>query len=126
LQYSGYKKNPTTNLAFVTLWNINFRKQAINGKLQPSVATYLSCGEVVDNQIKKGLLLSLLVIFKSVNIWRSYQQERGCLVQFVRLASTLLKDDESDETTIFVQLTLPNTHRFKKKSLADSSINVKI
>ena len=52
--------------------------------------------------------------FKSVNIWRGYQQERGCLVQFVRLASTLLKDDESDETTIFVQLTLPNTHRLKK------------
>ena len=108
-------KNHTTNLAFVTLWNINLRKQAINGKLQASVATYLSCGEVVDNQIKKGLLLSLLVIFfKSVNIWRGYQQERGCLVQFVRLASTLLKDYESDETTIFVQLTLPNTHRFKK------------
>jgi len=34
-------------------------KQAINDKLQGSVATYLRCGGVVNNQIKKGLLLSL-------------------------------------------------------------------
>jgi len=33
-------------------------KQAINDKLQGSVATYLRCGVVVNNQIKKGLLLS--------------------------------------------------------------------
>jgi len=36
-------------------------KHAINDKLQGSVATYLRCGEVVKNQIKKGLLLSLSV-----------------------------------------------------------------
>jgi len=30
-----------------------------------------------------------------VNIWQSYQQERGCLVHFARLANTLLKDEES-------------------------------
>ena len=36
------------------------RKHAINDKLQGtgSVATYLRCGWVVNNQIKKGLLLS--------------------------------------------------------------------
>ena len=34
-------------------------KEAINDKLQGSVATYLRCGGVVNNQIKKGLLLSL-------------------------------------------------------------------
>jgi len=34
-------------------------KQAINDKLQRSVATYLRCDRVVNNQIKKGLLLSL-------------------------------------------------------------------
>jgi len=34
-------------------------KQAINDKLQGSVATYLRCGGVVNNEIKKGLLLSL-------------------------------------------------------------------
>jgi len=30
-----------------------------------------------------------------VNIWQSYKQERDCLVHFVRLANTLLKDGES-------------------------------
>jgi len=33
-------------------------KQATNDKLQGTVATYLRCGGVVNNQIKKGLLLS--------------------------------------------------------------------
>ena len=57
-------------------------KQAINDKLQGSVATYLRFGGVVNNQIKKGLLLSLWVNFfpKSVNIWQSYKPERDCLV----------------------------------------------
>ena len=36
-------------------------KQAINDKLQDSVATYLRCGGVVSNHIKKGLLLSVQV-----------------------------------------------------------------
>ena len=55
-------------------------KQAINDKLQGSAATYLRCGEVVNNQIKRGLLLSLWVkkYLKSVNIWQSYKQERDC------------------------------------------------
>jgi len=34
-------------------------KQAINDKLQGSVATYVRCGGIVNNQIKKGLLLSV-------------------------------------------------------------------
>jgi len=49
-------------------------KPAINNKLQGSgVATYLRCGGVVNNQIKKGLLLNLRVknFLKSVNIWHS-------------------------------------------------------
>jgi len=60
-------------------------EQPINDKLQGSVATYLRCGGVVNNQIRKSLLLSLHVgeIFvKSVNIWQSYKQERDCLVRF--------------------------------------------
>jgi len=36
-------------------------KQAFNDKLQRSVATYLRCGGVVNNQIKKGLLQSVRV-----------------------------------------------------------------
>jgi len=34
---------------------------------------------------------------KSVNIWQSYKQERGCLMHFARLANTLLKDEESTQ-----------------------------
>jgi len=34
-------------------------KQAINDKLQGSVAANLRCGGVVNDQIKKGLLVSL-------------------------------------------------------------------
>ena len=32
---------------------------------------------------------------KSVNIWQSYKQEGGCIVHFVRLATTLLKDEKN-------------------------------
>jgi len=62
-------------------------KQVINDKLQGSVAAYLRCRGVVNNQIKKNLLLSLWVKknSKSVNIWQSYQQKRDCLVHFLRL-----------------------------------------
>ena len=73
-------------------------KQAISDKLQGSVATYLRCGGIVNNQMKKGLLLSLewKKFFKSVNIWQSYKQESGCIVHFARLATTALKDEESE------------------------------
>ena len=37
----------------------------------------------------------MIFFSKSVNIWQNYKQERGCLMHFVRLASTLLKDEES-------------------------------
>ena len=56
-------------------------KEAIGDKLQGSVATYLKRGGVINNQTKKGLLLSAWVNFlKSVNNWQSYKQERGCLM----------------------------------------------
>ena len=81
-------------------------KQAINDKLQGSVATYLRCGGVVINQIKKNLLMCVKIFFKSVNIW----QERGCLMQFAHLANILLKDEENArdirETITFLFATL--------------------
>ena len=55
--------NNTTELCircYTTLWNINVSNNNDNNdKLQGSVATYSRCGRVVNNQIKKGLLLSL-------------------------------------------------------------------
>jgi len=48
-------------------------KEAITDKLQGSLAAHLGCGGVVNNQIKKGLLLSVCeFFFKSVNVWQSY------------------------------------------------------
>jgi len=41
-------KNPTTPCIHTTLWHIIVRKQAINDKLQGSVATDLRCGGVVN------------------------------------------------------------------------------
>ena len=71
-------------------------KVVINDKLQGSVVTYLRCGGVVHNRVKIGLLLSLLLKQKkSVNICHGNKLERDCLVYFVRLAKTLLKDGES-------------------------------
>ena len=51
---------------YIDTGNINVSKQAINetfinDKLQSRVVTYLRCGGVNNNQIKKGLLLSLTV-----------------------------------------------------------------
>jgi len=46
-------KNPIAHCIcfYTTLWNINVKtKQAINDKLQGSVAAYLRCGGVVNNQ----------------------------------------------------------------------------
>ena len=68
-----------------TQWNTNAGKPAINDYLQGTVATYLSCGGVGNDQIKNGLLLSLSVkeFLKSANMWQRYNQERGCLMHFV-------------------------------------------
>jgi len=85
---------------------LELAKQAISDKLQCSVATYLRCDVVVNNRIKKGLLLSLRVKkIKSMNIWQSYKQERGCLVHFARLANTLQKTKKVHETIAFLLVT---------------------
>jgi len=69
-------KNPTQHAYIATLPcdTLMSAKQAINDKLQGSVAKYLTCGcgKVVNNQIRKGLLLSLRVKFflKQVIIWQ--------------------------------------------------------
>jgi len=47
------------HLGYVATLPSETAKQAINEKLQGTVATYLRCGGVFNNEIKKGLLLSL-------------------------------------------------------------------
>jgi len=95
-------KNPTAPCicCYTTLWNINVSKKALNDKLQGSVATYLRCGGIVNNQIKKGLLLSLSEKkLKSVNIWRSYKQERYCFVHFLSLLAVCWPSAQVHETS---------------------------
>jgi len=60
LQLNGYEKFHR-NVATLHCETLMSAKQAINDKLQGSVATCLRCGGVVNNQIKKGLLLCLSV-----------------------------------------------------------------
>jgi len=56
-----------------------------------------------------------------VSIWQSFKQEDDCLVHFVRLATTLLKDQESDNHHVLVR----NSAKYSPIlffSLTDSSI----
>ena len=57
-------KNPSAPCicCYIPCETLMSAKQAINDKLQGgSVGTHLRCGCVVNNQIKKGLLLSVSV-----------------------------------------------------------------
>ena len=75
----------------------------------------------------KGLLLSPRVktFFKSVNIWQSYKQERGCLTHFARLANTLLKDEESARNNHVLAYNFAKCSRILKMFSHDNSaINI--
>ena len=54
-------------------------KQAINDKLQGSVATYLRCAGVVNNHIKKTLFLSRWVNFSQIGEYLAKLQARAWL-----------------------------------------------
>ena len=58
---------------------------------------------VTSVRVEKHIAKSVNDFFKSVNILQSYKQERSCLVHFVRLATTLLKDDESSQDNLRYQ-----------------------
>ena len=97
-------------------------KQVINDKLQGSVATCLRCGGFVNNQIRKGLLLSLSVkfILKSVDICKNLIVSCTFFVCWQCVGQVL----KVHETTTLLLVTLPNIHRFKKNSLTDSAMNL--
>jgi len=44
-------------------------KQAIKDKSRSSIAAFVRCGGVINNQIKKGLLLSLRVNFFKIGVY---------------------------------------------------------
>jgi len=63
--------------------------------------------------------------FKSVNIWQSYKQERDCLMHFVRLANTLLKDGESARNNLVLVCNFAKYSPILTFfSLTDSAINL--
>jgi len=61
---------------------------------------------------------------KSANIWQSYKQEGGCLVHFVRLATTLLKVEKTALQNLPFCPKLCQIFTDSKNSLADSAINL--
>jgi len=68
------------NVATLPCETLGSAKQAINDKLQDSVATYLRCGGVVSNHVKKGLSLGVQVkIFFEIDEYLAQLQARTCL-----------------------------------------------
>jgi len=63
------------------------------------------------------------IFFKSVNIWLSYKQERGCFMHFARLANTLLKDEESARYNHVFACNFAEYSQILFFSLTDSAIN---
>jgi len=71
-------------------------KQTTNDKIKGSVTTYLRCDGVVNNQIKKGLLLSLRVKKNEVSEYLAKLQARAWLSHALCApANTLLNNEES-------------------------------
>jgi len=86
-------------------------KQGINDKLQGSVATYLRFGGIL---ITKWFIAECVgeFLFKSVNTWQSYKQERGCLMTLRAWPTHCYKPKKVHEIITFLLVTLLNIHRF--------------
>ena len=92
----------------------------MNDKLQGSVATHIRYSGVVNNQIKKKLIAESANAKKCIGKYlENLQEEGGCLVHFVRLATTLLKSRRKCTTQNHL---FPVTMR--KNSLTGSKINL--
>jgi len=110
LLLNGYKKIPP-HLAYVATLpceTLMSAKQAINDKLQGgSVCTHLRCGCVVNNQIKKGLLLSVSVKKKiKIGEYLAKLQLRARLSHALCfLVTTLLKKKKVHETITLLIVT---------------------
>ena len=80
-----------------------------------SVATYLSCGGVVNNQIKKGLLISLSAIFLNRWIFGKVTSKNVVVSCTLRAWPThCWKTKKVHETNRFFLVSLPYIYRFKK------------
>ena len=81
-----------------------------------NTTTLCICCHTTANSVSKKVV-------KSLNISQSYKQERGCLVHFVRLATTLLNTKKVHEATTLLLESLRNSHRFLKKTFTDRLSN---
>ena len=71
-------------------------KQAINDKLLGSLATYLTGLRLLTTILRKVYCwVCEWKKIKSVNIRQSYMQERGCIVHFLCLFSSVLASAQS-------------------------------
>jgi len=59
-----------------------------------------------------------------MNISQSYKQDLGCIMQFSRLANTLVKGEESARDNHVLACNFVRYLPIKKNSLADSTINL--
>ena len=72
--------------------------QLHNFDLFRTCRTALLCGNWQDfnwHQASRGPSAIAELLIKSVNIWQSYKQERGCVMHCAHLANTLPKGEES-------------------------------
>jgi len=65
------------------------------------------------------------IFFKSVNICQSYKQEGDRLVHFVRLANTLLKDEESARYNHVLAFNFAKCLPFLKKTFFTNTLSNK-
>ena len=65
-------------------------KRAINDKLQGSIAAYLRCGRLLITKLRKVFAECVSEFFLIGEYMASHKQERGCLMHFAHLATTLL------------------------------------
>jgi len=90
----------------------------INDKLQGTVVTYLRCGEIISNQIKPCLLLSLPVktFLKSVNIWQRYGQNGElCLALSSTFISVVASRTKSARDNLVPSCNFAKYSQIKKK-----------
>jgi len=100
-------------------------KQAINDKLQGSVATYLKCGGVVTNQIKKGLLLSVWLNFLIDEYLATLQARAWLSRALCAPGQHTAKDEESTrDDHVFAYNFAKYSPILNFFSLTDSAINL--
>jgi len=112
---------PPPNLAYVVYTipceTLMSAKQAVNDKLQGSVATYLRCGKDANIQINSGLLLSLRMNYFFLNRWIFVKVTSKSMLVSCTLCAWPKhgwRTMQVHKAITFLPVTLSNICRFKK------------